>query len=166
MTVRTVATFDEWASYAAQTDEPRAQAVGELADQIRGRFGANKHVPVLLSGEVEYTGCADGCCNDTYRWFNVECGDHSKQLEYSYTDARIRYADWLDEPRRQAEREAAERAKAEQQKVNAAAFQTGVVQPITDAMQQAEADGYTSAGEWHDQVMDRLGIGGVRYGRE
>ncbi|MFE7744462.1 hypothetical protein [Nocardia sp. NPDC057455] len=167
MTVQTVSTFDEWANYAAQTDEPRAQAVGELADQIRGRFGANKHVPVWLSEEVESYSRGCDCCSDEIDAYTViECGEDEARIRCGWDDGEQNFVDWLEEPRRQAEREAAKRAKAEQQKVNAAAFQTHVVQPITDAMQQAEADGYASAGEWHDNVMDRLGIGGVRYGRE
>src|SRR5690606_33003005 len=117
----------------------------------------NKHVPIWLTEEVETIGCGDGCCNDSWSWLVIEAGEHRVRL----SDEEDKYRYWLDEPRRQAEREAAERARVEQQMVNNDAFNTGVITPILDALQQVEADGYANDGEWHDRVMDALGVGGA-----
>src|SRR5690606_17093506 len=103
MTERTVATYGEWDEYANNTVDPRARAVGVLADEISARVGGNKHVPIWLTEEVETIGCGDGCCNDSWSWLVIEAGEHRVRL----SDEEDKYRYWLDEPRRQAEREAA-----------------------------------------------------------
>lgn len=140
----------------------RSLVTGELADRVRERFGANKHVPVyFIEYQQEYGGCPT--CYGIDDVLTVECGEHRRTF---YVDDGLPLNEllaWFDEPRRQAEREAAVRAKVEQQRVNDAAFQANVVQPIADAMARVEAEGYSSDGEWHDKVMVALGVKGVRY---
>lgn len=53
VTERTVATYGEWDDYANNAVDPRARAVGVLADEIRGRLGVLKHVPIILTEEVD-----------------------------------------------------------------------------------------------------------------
>jgi hypothetical protein len=162
MTDHTVSSIEEWSAWADSQDEPRAQLVGDLADQIRARFGANKHAAVWLSQGEEYNGCADGCCNDSYRWLGIECGDHMKRLDFSYADVWGRLADWFDEPRRQAERAAAKAAKEQAQRENSAVFDQTVLRPVADAIQQVEAEGYRDDQDWHDKLMSKLGVKGYQ----
>ncbi|NKY60785.1 hypothetical protein [Nocardia flavorosea] len=161
MSERTVATYGEWDEYANNVVDPCARAVGVLADEIRGRVGGNKHVPIWLSEEVEtLTGCGDGCCSDeSWSYLVIEAGESRAR----FIDDENEYRYWLDGPLRWAELEAVERARAEQRRANDAAFNAVVITPILDVLQQVEADGYANDGEWHDRVMDALGVGGARY---
>lgn len=164
MSEQTVESFEEWAAYADETDEPRARAVGVLADEVRARVGANKHVPVWLSEEIEQDGRGCSCCTEYYKMLVVECGDEAARLNINFDEdadeVRETYLDWLDEPRRRAEREAAQRARREA----AQAQERRVVDSLTSALTAVEAEGYRNDGEWHDKVMDALGVKGVRYG--
>ncbi|WP_157115025.1 hypothetical protein [Nocardia niwae] len=167
MTEHIVSSIEEWLVWAADQDEPRARVIGDLADEIRVRMSANKHVPVWLSEDIAYSGSSSGCdcCHEVNRWLIIECGDDTKQLDFSYADVRERLADWLDEPSRRAEETAKRAAREQAQREQSAAFDQTVLRPITDAMQELETEGATNPAVWHDALMDRLGIGGFRYGR-
>jgi hypothetical protein len=154
--VRVVSSLDEWAAYADETDEPVAHAVGELADQIRERFGESKHVPVILTEAYDSDDGACECCTHYAEYLVIECGEHVEQIDRANLTASFQY--WLDEPRRRAAREAAAAASREhEQKV--ADFLTA---SIVGALDAVEAEGYSSDGEWHDQLMRRLGVRGYQ----
>jgi hypothetical protein len=157
---RTAASLDEWAAYAGETDEPVAHAVGELADQIRERFGESKHVPVILTEAYDSDDGACECCTHYAEYLVIECGEHIEQIDRANLTASFQY--WLDAPRRRAEHEAAEKAKREQQAANDRVFTGRIVDAFTGAMEAVEAEGYRDAGEWHDKLMTRLGVKGYQ----
>ncbi|MFE2994174.1 hypothetical protein ACFXG4_04070 [Nocardia sp. NPDC059246] len=148
MTEKIVETFDEWVAYADCRFGPKADAIGQLAEQIRERFGANKHALATLSEEY-----------GDYNHLEVviECGGHEKRFildDFETSD----YFDWLDEPRRRAE--AAKRRAAEQEaaRQRAEAGERAQIDAIVGALAAVEAEGYRSDRQWHDKLMDRLGV--------
>lgn len=153
VTGKTVASIAEWVALVETEDEPQARAVGVLADEIRERFGANKHVPVYLREEVERDSRGCDCCSDDY-WVTlvIECGDQWTRLGSDPDDVVDYFRDWLDLPRRQAEREAA-RARVRAQ-------EEAVVAGIVSVFDRTIVD--TSAPDWHDQLMAQLGVKGYR----
>ncbi|MBF6326479.1 hypothetical protein IU451_28685 [Nocardia cyriacigeorgica] len=153
VTVKTVASIAEWAALVETEDEPWARAVGVLADEIRERFGANKHVSVLLRQEGQWLSSGCDCCGDDYwQTLVIECGDEQARLHGDPDDVAAEYRDWLDLPRRQAEREAARaRVRAEEE---------AVVAGIVSVFDRTIVD--TSAPDWHDQLMTQLGVKGYR----
>ncbi|MFF4026921.1 hypothetical protein ACFYY5_29135 [Nocardia elegans] len=160
---KTVASLDEWTAYAEDTDEPIAHAVGELADQIRERFGVNKHVPVILREEVEYYHPSCDCCaTEIDECLRIECGDQWATVPVYDGSPGHYYRNWLDEPRRRAEEEAAKQARKVQQAANDVAFTNAVVGHFMAATEAVEAEGYANDGEWHDQLMRHLGVKGYQ----
>jgi hypothetical protein len=158
-----VSTIAEWVEYSAEEDEPRAEAIGELADEVRARFGVGRHSRVDLSCEVEWEYSSCDCCADSEVWWVIECGEEKRRISTGYGEAVDGYRAWLDEPRRIREREEAKAARDLECKRNDEAFTGRIVGAFTTAVADVEATGYSDTGEWHDLMMDRLGVGGHRY---
>ncbi|MEV4127054.1 hypothetical protein [Nocardia sp. NPDC049707] len=156
-----MSSLDEWQAFADNEDEPRAQLIGDLADQIRARFGANKHAAVWLTEETEWDrpGC-DCCGDDADVHIVIDCGHDQARIRSGWDDPAERLAVWLDEPRRQAEQAAAKAAEQAVHRERSAEFDQTVLRPIADAMQQVEAEGYGNDQEWHDKLMNKLGVQG------
>ncbi|WP_109527176.1 MULTISPECIES: hypothetical protein [Nocardia] len=153
-----VSTIGEWIAYADNRDDPRAEAVGELAYEIRMRLGLNKHVRVEVSEEVKRSQCCAACPALMELWMVIEYGDKETRIELDRGDDS-EYLDWLDEPLKWA-RAANEKAVRE----HAAHVRTDAqLTAIGNAVTAVEAAGYASDGDWHDKVMDHLGVGGHRY---
>ncbi|MFE3052284.1 hypothetical protein [Nocardia sp. NPDC059239] len=148
MIEKTVSTIDEWLDYADYRFGPKADAIGQLAEQIRARFGANKHAAVTL-----YEARADPSGIELV----IDCSGHEKSFllaDFEPSD----YAEWLDEPRRWAE---AERRRAAELKAAAEAAEArdqAQIDAITGALAAVEAEGYRNDRDWHDKLMDRLGV--------
>jgi hypothetical protein len=138
----------------------RTLITGELADRVRERFGATDE-PVYF---VEYQEESGGChtCYSIDNYLRVECGNRTRDFS-AYEGLPLNsLLDWFDEPRRQAEREATERARRAQQAANDHAFTSTIVDGIAGAIGELEAEGYSSDQEWHDKLMTRLGMNGYR----
>lgn len=153
---KTVTSLGEWVAYANETDEPVAHAVGELADQIRERFGANKHTAVILTEAYDSDDGACDCCIHFTEYLVIECGDHIEQIDRADLADSFQY--WLDAPRRRAEREAAAAASREHEQKVADYLTVSLV----GALDAVEAEGYETPGDWHDQLMRRLGVKGYQ----
>ncbi|MGW5519046.1 hypothetical protein [Nocardia africana] len=154
--LKTVASLDEWTTYADDTDEPIAHAIGELADQIRERFGADKHTPVILTEAFDSDDGACDCCTHFTEYLVIECGDHIEQIDRRDLAESFQY--WLDAPRRRAEQEAAAKAYQERQEAEARA----IAAAIHAAAEAVEAEGYRDDQEWHDKFMRHLGVKGYQ----
>ncbi|WP_029923931.1 hypothetical protein [Nocardia otitidiscaviarum] len=156
MSDATVSTFAEWADYAERT-AGRAQAVGDLADQIRKRLNSGRHAAVYLTEDVEAFASPCDCCGPDIEYrTRIECGDHDVYVHTGRGHDEAEFTAWLDEPRRQAEREAEHAARRHAALADEQRITTG----IFAAIEAVEAEGYSSDQEWHDKLMTRLGVRG------
>ncbi|MFD6400735.1 hypothetical protein [Nocardia sp. NPDC060249] len=151
-----VVLFSEWVDYAEKRANPRAEAYGVLAQEIRTRFGANKHAAVWLSEESD--GCE--CCGYTHEWV-IECGEHRSTIDIDDGYELSDYVDWLAEPQRRAKARAEAEARAAEAKAQADAAINAYTSGIIAALNAVEAEGYTSDQDWHDKLMVRLGVKNV-----
>ncbi|MET8430083.1 hypothetical protein [Nocardia sp. NPDC004860] len=148
MIEKTVSSIDEWFAYADCRFGPKADAIGQLAEQIRELFGANKHTLATLSEEY----------GDHNRLeLVIECGGHEKRFDLDDFETSD-YFDWLDEPRRQAEAQARRAAELKAATEAAEARDQAQIDSIVGALDAIEAEGYRSDRDWHDKLMDRLGV--------
>ncbi|WP_280389491.1 hypothetical protein [Nocardia wallacei] len=154
MSMRQVSSIEEWAAFAEEVDEPEAVAVGQLADEVRARFGVNKHVLVGLRGEVEsYEPSCDCCGVEIECFLLIECGEHRKRFN-TWDGLRLgSYFDWLDEPRRQAEQAAAEKARREAAK----AVMDAQIDGLVDALESLDPEGVLPEAEWAEAFDARFG---------
>ncbi|AXK88548.1 hypothetical protein SAMN05421776_12155 [Nocardia farcinica] len=151
-----------------EADDEQWIVTGELAEQVRARLGVGRHTQVEFRNEWRTERCnGGGCCNHMSRVFIVEAGEIVKlfpDVGYDEPDVPLdQVLLWLDEPRLLEARRAAEAKHAAQQAQAAAAFDRAVVGSINAAIATVEANSYVSDEDWHDQVMDQLGVGGTRY---
>lgn len=159
MSAKTVETLDEWARYAASTDHPQAFVVGDLARQIRTRLDVPDGAFVFFYEErwVRWDELWCTCCEGEGTNFVVESAGKTATFEADYSDCNWReFHRWLDAPRRQAEREAAEKVSRERED----AIATAIGASIHAAAEAVEAEGYSSDEDWHDKLMTRLGVKG------
>lgn len=138
-------------------DYQRTLIEGELADRIRERFGATEPV-YFLEDWQEDGGCPT--CATIDRLLVIECGTWIKEFHANEGLPLPALLDWLDEPRRQAEREAKWAAEKAERERRVAAFDRAVVDPIVDALSRVEEEGYGSDVEWYGKVMTALGLDG------
>lgn len=159
--IEPVESGDEETEYAT-LEYTRSLVTGELADRVRERFGVTVDTPVYFyEHQVEIPGCPT--CYGIDDVLTVECGEHRRTFD---NDDGLPLNDllyWFDEPRRIREREEAKAARDLECKRNDEAFTGRIVGAFTTAVADVEATGYSDTGEWHDKVMDRLGVGGHRY---
>jgi hypothetical protein len=152
--MREVSSFEEWVSFVAEADDPAAAGVGAFADEIRTRFGANKHVAVHLREEMDFEAGSCDCCTHLYTVLVIECGDDVKCLDVpfdNYGNTHELYLSWLDEPRRQAEQAAATKARRE-----AAEAQ---IDGLVGALEAVDPEGVLSEDEWAEAFDARFGGG-------
>jgi hypothetical protein len=150
----------EWAEESdsyGDIDFRRSLVTGELADRIRERFGATDDV-YFVEYEEEYGACHT--CAGIDQMVRVECGDHRRTFTANEGIPLPALLRWLDEPRRLAEQDAAARARQAEQAANDHQFTSTVIGGITSAINDLEAEGYTSDQDWHDKLMSKLGVRG------
>lgn len=164
MTGLLVGSIAEWHEFVQEYDEPAADAVGELADAVRARFGVNKHVPVLFRVMEPDSSPHCSCCDnepDDAVWV-IEAGDCQARLPLDWggalEDMRWAFASWLDEPRRNAE--ATAKRLADEAWARACEKQT--TDRVFAVMQEVEGEGHRSDRDWHDSLMRKLGVHGYR----
>ncbi|MFE5290419.1 hypothetical protein ACFRAQ_36195 [Nocardia sp. NPDC056611] len=148
MTEKTVSIFDEWLAFADCRISPQADAIGQLAEQIRARFGAGKHARATFCEE--------------YGDYNrlelvIGCGGDEKRFDLDDFE-RSDYFDWLDEPRRRAEAAKLRAVEKEVARLRAEVGERAQIDSIVGALDAVEAEGYSCDHDWHDKVMNRLGV--------
>ncbi len=155
---------DKWTNERVHSDTDdlrfkRSLVTGELADRVRARFEISEELPVyFVEYEEEY-----GACPTRYGTANmlrVECGDRTRSFSVDGVLPLNKLLDWFDEPRREAERAREKAAAGEAARLANRAFTRGIVDPLTDALGAVEAEGYQSDQEWHDKLMNKLGVRG------
>ncbi len=135
----------------------RSLITGELADRVRERFGATDKPVYFIEYQEE-----SGVCHTCYsinNYLRVECGDRTQDFNANEGLPLNKLLNWFDEPRRLAEREAAQRKIRQAGEESACGL--GLV--VHNAVEAVEAEGYSSDQDWHDKLMTRLGIRG--YGQ-
>lgn len=134
---------------------------GELAGRVRERFGISEELPVyFLEHQEEYGGCPT--CYGIDDMLTVECGEHKRTFTANDGLPLNKLLDWFDQPRREREEAEAKAAREQAAREKDTVFTRGLVDSLHGALDAVEAEGYRDDAEWHDKVMNRLGVKGYQ----